>query len=250
MIVRIIILWVVLAIALLSCDSPTDVQANRIKIINKKNGEGIFSLSLLDTNLGTIRYDTETVLRLKITNLSNKELSFENCLFEHQPDFFKIADKSKLVLSPAGSAMSEKTIEIAIRPNKFGSITDTLFFDNYSNPYFAICATVPSVYTSELDFGATTLNTVKYKTVDVYNYGNKVAVISGIEIEGDSTAFKLENFYGSLPVQVPPGGLGKQFIVKFSPLKDIEYKVKYKFIIETENEGLIDNISTLTGLGR
>lgn len=237
--------------ALLSCDSPTDVQANRVLIENKPSGKDVFEILPKSFSLNHLLFDKEYEAIFLIKNLTNSELKFSNLRFKYQPQNFRFRSNEKLVLAPKGMEGSEKFVSVLIRPKLLGILKDTLFFDSYSDPIVSYSGMVPTIFTSDVDFGNALPGETKYKTINIYNFGESTAILNGVNIIGDSSVFKISNFNPTTnPIYIFPGGVARQLIISFSPEKDISYEVRYEFQFETSNSGYIDNISTATGLGQ
>lgn len=234
-----------------SCDSPTDVQANRIKIENKKSGNGLFEITPQVFLMNNLIYNKEYEAVFAIKNLTDKSLTFKELKFKHQPQSFRINSEQDIILAPAGQSGDENFISVFVKPKLLGTLSDTLLFDSYFEPYVSFSAMVPTIYTGDVDFGIGKLGQTKYKTIDIYNFGEQIANIKSINIIGDEGIFKIENFNPeSDPIYIYPGGVAKQLIVSFKPLRDIQYETKFELEIETSNSGFIDAISTVRGLGR
>ncbi len=245
------VILVFITVFLYSCDSPTDVQANRIKIENKKNGENIFQLEPLSFDYERLILNREYEAKFSITNLTDKDLTISKILFTHQPQNFRIKDNRIVKLKPSGLDGSSEEISIIIQAKQLGFIGDTLFFDAYYKPFIVVSANVPTVFTSNVDFGESSVRASKYKTIDVYNFGSHSAIIRNFTIEGDSDFFKLENFNpNQSPIIIEPNGGVRQLIVSFTPVKDIHYNAVVSLEIETLNTGIIHNRAELKGLGR
>jgi len=247
----IIVIFHIIAFFLYSCDSPTDVQANRIKIENKKSGASIFKLEPNNIIFERIIMNREYEVKILMTNLTEKDLIISKMFFKHQPQNFRLKNNQQITLKPIGTSNNYYEFSIIVQAKQLGFIYDTLFLDSYYEPIVVVAAHVPTVYTSNLDFGKVSVREVKYKTIDIYNFGDKSVIIKDYTISGDIDFFKIENFNPKIsPIIIEPNGNIKQFIVSFAPHKDIEYNAIITFEIETNNSGIIHNVSELKGLAR
>lgn len=246
-------IYILLFVAFLvsACDSPIDVQAGRKKIDTRRDGKDLFEIEPASNFLGDLLYNREIEIKFNIKNKSNSEIVINKGFFKNQAHFFRFLHSDKIVLSPQGSSGSEKTVSVIIQPTRFGLLSDTLFFDDYFEPFIEYKASIPNFYTSDVDFGIVKLNERKYKTIDVYNFGSDTVFIKGVKSSGGFALFKLENFNASEsnPIAVLPNSIAKQLIISFQPKETVEYEAGFEFIIESSGNGLFDNFSSVVGSG-
>ncbi len=241
-----ILLIILLVFALNACDNPIDIQANREVLDLRKDGDTIFAIVPSNIDLDNLLFGKNTNLTLKIENLSYQYILLKDIVIKGNKNNYQLENLKSLYLSP----FSNDSILLKINPTKFGQFTDTLFFREYFRPFFLVHYSVPLVFSSDIDFGAVQIGSMKISSINIYNFSSNEVLIDNFSIIGDSSVFKIENLSPKqFPLTIPANGTPRQLIVSFRPTAIKKYEVNYIFRFEVNNDGVVDNISRLFGNG-
>ncbi len=238
---------IIAGLSFYSCDSPIDVDANRIKIEDTLAIKSLIEITPSSINFGIVNRYQDYEKTIRIRNLSNQSFKISKLFFKNKPKDFIISNIDEFTLAPKNEEGSERYLTFKLRANNVGNITDTLYVNNIGVGFTKVSAICPAVYITDLDFGNVEMNTTVYKAINIYNFTDKPITLTNLKIIGDTSAFKIENF--SMPVELIPQ-YPKQFLVSFSPKKDAYYYSEYDFEIDNSTSGYVDNISIIKGMGK
>lgn len=238
---------IIAGLSIYSCDSPIDVDANRIKIEDTSAIKSLIEITPSTINFGIVNRYQDYEKTIKIKNLSNQVFTISKLSFKNKPKDFIISNIENFTLAPKNQEGSERYITFKLRANNVGNINDTLFVNNIGIGFTKVSAICPAVYITDIDFGNIEMNTTVYKAINIYNFTDKPIHLNNIVIKGDTSAFKIENF--SMPVELIPQ-YPKQFLVSFTPKKDAYYYTEYEFELENSASGYVDNIAIIKGMGK
>lgn len=230
-----------------SCKSPLEVDANRvsnIKLIPTGNTEYLsINENILD--FGFVYKGDQRSVSLLMLNDSDTPIKIDSARFDLQPTNFSVnQDEFPFVLAPKGNAESGKIIEIRFNAENIGLFSNRLSFNYDSEPNLDMIAIVPSVYSTNLDFGEQRIGVLNAKSIKIVNHSDQLVTIRGFEFEDTTDVF---NVITPLPQKITPG-MSKFIVVGFLPKVAMSYKTKIKFIM-SGGSGYKDGNSSITGKG-
>jgi len=241
-----VVLIILLALAINACDNPIDIQANREILDLRKDGDTIFAIVPDNIDLNNLLFGKTITLSLKVENFSTQHLSLKYIVIKGNKNNYQFDNPVSLNLSP----LSFDSIFLKINPQKFGQFTDTLFFRDYFCPFLLINYRVPLVFSSDIDFGAVQVGSIKLSTLNLYNFSSNDVFIDNFTIAGDTSVFKIENLSPkNFPLSIPANGTPRQLIVSFRPDAIKKHEASFLFRFDVNNGAVVDNVSRLVGFG-
>ncbi len=241
---KIALLYIIITLSLISCKSPTEVDANR-NIKNKLEPVTVTDGLLIDKQkvyFGTINKYGEKSQLLTISNISDIPVRIDSINFKSQNPTFTIDNSIfPIVIKELGKDSSTLALEIKFHADNIGLFYDTLTINGYDSPWVELFGIVPSCNVNDVNFGKIPVNTSLEKAITIVNHGNEPLIIEGIEFHDELEAFE-EMAKFPLIIQ---GGLHQSVTVRFNPKNQGIYKATCELIIS--GPGYKDNSAVLKG---
>lgn len=232
-----------------SCLSPTDVDANRNRIVDdgyKELNKHIFTEPQELTFYFKEPVGSETKY-FNIINGNSTRYTLDKIYFKHSTRFFS---KSHHVLpvtleSRFNQRFNFETVYVTFEPREPGEYYEEIYINDMDIPILKIKGIVQTLQMPGIDFGEVPLGNSKRINVNVTNYSKNSVFIRGATLNDPNDVFSFETF--NYPIEVK-SRQGFSFWVKFQPTNNRMYTATIVFSIQAD--GLIDNTCELAGFGR
>lgn len=236
--------YISLILLILSCSSPTDVDAERSKS-NVKNPDPDALLLVADKiniDFGHVYYAETNSRRLILTNVTGEEYIINEITFQEQPSFFFIENQNfPIKLEPYQSI----ELNVNCRQTLSGEFKDKLIIDGERAPSVELRSVLPDFqlsYQEEFEFNS---GDVGVQIVTVINNSNLPIEISNIYLSGNhSNFFKLE-FDPNDFLELNPKQTFK-FPIKCNAERPGHFAAKLKFVIF--GNGIYEDIAELNAV--
>ncbi len=245
-----IILAGALLYVLFSCTPPTDVDANRTKLIDNQGNDVLNQHISSDPEQIKFIFEQpgEPVTRLfRIINNNPVPYEINRIYFKNSVPFFK---KHHHVLpitldSKYNQYANFESVRIEFDPKEAGTFFEEIYVNDMDKPVASIEAIVMTIKMPEVDFGYVTPDSSKKMMVSFKNYGKNSAFITGAQLSDPEGVFTYENI--KFPAEIK-SKKEFRFWIEFTPDEKKMFTGTLHFDIQSD--GYVDDVTELSGMGK
>ncbi len=237
-------------LGLLSCSSPSDVEANRRTTVTNPPFDASLFLEVNrdHSDFGAVHRNSHRTLRLELSNNSTEEsITIDRLEFSSNKFSLKLADNRSLPVSltPKGSPGSVLLVDITFRPGGlFGDFVDALKVNGFSRAIASVHGLSPMILIEDIDFGEVPLRNKDWSFARIENLTTKSATVH---------EWRLTNPNGVLIAEIPDtvftvdAGSSFTFIMRYEPrsLKKLEAQVEFSI----SGVEFVDSLCLMKGEG-
>ncbi len=247
-----ILIIILAALTLFSCESPEDVDANR-RYLNDDPAEGgggkggqhlYIDKKVLKFN--EISYKSTFVEEIVLVNTAeNMTVKIDKIELKNDDEFFSLIDlRTPLELAPNMEEGSSKHIAVKFSAVKLGYFQNILNINDNPDLQVKLEANVPTVKAIDLDIGTAVIDFIVSKPMKIRNHGTKEVFVQSCRIIQGEGVFSRRT---SFPKKIPAGE-EISVIFSFAPKAARDYKAEVIFEI-INAQGIVDNKAVLRGKG-